>query len=647
MTDVLAARAARLTASVPPEARPSRRLVVVATLAGVAAPLLVVFLLWAVGLVAWFAADGGSHGTTLSVLRLAGDGWLLAHGAHLELAGPPPSVVTASPLGLTLVCVAVTVRVARWAASLSPGGRCARSGVAALALTGAYAVTGLVVALLSRSELATAGLISTVVGCLLLGGPAGALGLVLGTGNAGHLRDLVPVARRSVLVAALAGAGLMLAAGAALTAGSLAWHGGAAAEVAGGLDLDVAGVVFSLLLAALIAPNAALLGSAYLAGPGFAVGTGTVVSTAQVSVGPLPTVPLLAAIPGDGAQPGWLVGLLAVPPLLGVVAAVWAARVVPTISWRSGALRGLGGGALGGLLLTVAAAWAGGSIGPGRMADIGAPLVDLLLWNVAGLGLGGLVGGLAATWWARRHDVCEAVSAPRTRTERPITLYPHLAARQRPARADERHRSATGHDAARRLRPAAQRDADLTEPVLSATVRRRLAESRQLPGVGAPRASRRGGTGRRARVRGHPGRRPDARPDADLNADLDADARPRRLSAPDERLVPAPRVASLCRCPTPPPHPPAGPPVSSFSSPARARTCRRCSTRRSTLRTACRWSRSARTVTPSRGWSGRSARAWRRSSTASGTFPTAPRGTPRSRRAARRTSRTWWCSPAS
>ena len=319
MTDVLAARAARLTASVPPEARPSRRLVVVATLAGVAAPLLVVFLLWAVGLVAWFAADGGSHGTTLSVLRLAGDGWLLAHGAHLELAGPPPSVVTASPLGLTLVCVAVTVRVARWAASHSPGGSLRGVRSAALALTGAYAVTGLVVALLSRSDLATPGLISTVVGCLLLGGPAGALGLVLGTGNAGHLRDLVPVARRSVLVAALAGAGLMLAAGAALTAGSLAWHGGAAAEVAGGLDLDVAGVVFSLLLAALIAPNAALLGSAYLAGPGFAVGTGTVVSTAQVSVGPLPTVPLLAAIPGDGAQPGWLVGLLAVPPLLGIV----------------------------------------------------------------------------------------------------------------------------------------------------------------------------------------------------------------------------------------------------------------------------------------------------------------------------------------
>ena len=490
MTDVLPTRSAHVPASVPAEVRPSRRLVVVAMIAGVAAPLLVLFVLWAVGLVAWFAADGGSHGTTLSVLRLAGDGWLLAHGSHLELAtGRPPVVVTASPLGLTLVCVAVTVRLARWAAGLSPGGTLTEVRTAALALTGAYAVTGLVVAVLSRSDLATPGLVSTVVGCLLLGGPAGALGLVLGTGNAGRLRDLVPLAQRAVLAGALAAGGLMLAAGAVLTAGSLAWHGGSAAEIVDGLDLDAAGSVFSLLLAASIAPNAALLGSAYLAGPGFAVGTGTVVSTAQVSVGPLPSVPLLAAVPADGAQPGWLLGLLAVPPVIGIAGALWAARVVPTLSWRSGALRGLGGGALGGVLLTVATAWAGGSIGPGRMSDMGAPLGDLLLWNVAGLGLGGLLGGLVATGWARRHDLAEAVAPPRPRRERPITLYPHLT-RQRAASADEqtsRHSGAPGRDPAPGPGDGSdEREAgsDPTEPALSAAVRRRLAESGRLPRTG-------------------------------------------------------------------------------------------------------------------------------------------------------------------
>ncbi|QIK65479.1 hypothetical protein G7072_03215 [Nocardioides sp. HDW12B] len=434
MTDVLAAHAARLSATVPEPDRPSRRLPVLAALAGVLSPLVVVLVLWILGLGAWFAADGGSHGTTLSVLRLAADGWLLAHGSHLALGGAGAVVVTASPLGLTLVCVAVTVRVTRWAASLSPGGSLRDVRSAALVLTGAYVVTGLLLALVGRSGAVTPGLLSTLVGCVLLGGPAGALGLVLGTGNAGHLRSLVPVARRSVLLGALATSVLVVAAGSVLVAGSLAWHGGAAAEVADGLDLDAAGVVFSLLLAAALAPNAALLGSAYLAGPGFAVGTGTVVSTAQVSVGPLPSVPLLAAIPGDGAQPGWLVGLLALPPVLGVVGAVWAARAVPTRSWRSGALRGLGGGALAAVLLTVATAWAGGAVGPGRMTELGAPLFDLLLWNLAGLGLGGLLGGLGATWWARRRDLPVAVEVPRVRSERPITLYPHLAPRLTPQR---------------------------------------------------------------------------------------------------------------------------------------------------------------------------------------------------------------------
>ena len=173
------------------------------------------------------------------------------------------------------------------------------------------------------------------------------------------------------------------------------------------------------------------------------------------------------------------------PPVIGLVGALWAARVVPTLSWRSGALRGLGGGALGGLLLTVATAWAGGSIGPGRMADIGAPLVDLLLWNVAGLGLGGLVGGLAATWWARRHDVAEAVAVPRTRTERPITLYPHLA-RQRSAPVDRTASSAGVEPALGSRSGDGAADSDLTEPVLSAAVRRRLAESGKLPGWAHP-----------------------------------------------------------------------------------------------------------------------------------------------------------------
>lgn len=408
---------------------PDRRLVLVAALAGVAAPLVLVFLLWALGLVAWFAADGGSHGSTLSVLRLAGDAWLLAHGAHLRLPGPDAAVVTASPLGLTLVCGYVAVRLARWAAVLALGGGVADVARATAAFAGSYAGTGLALALLSRGDAGEPGLVTTATGCLLVGGLAGGLGLILGTESVAQLRARVPMPARSVLLAGLAATVLLAAAGLALTAVSLALHGPAAVRIVERLDLDASGVLFSLLLTGALAPNAALLVTSYLAGPGFALGAGTVVSTSEVSVGPLPTVPLLAAVPADGVPPGWLAVLLAVPPVLACVAVAWAARVVPTRSWRSGLLRGVGGGAAGAVLLTAATWWAGGSIGPGRMSTLGAPLLDMLTWNLLGLGLGGLVGGLGGTWWARRLDLPEAVSQPRPpRAERPISLYPQRLA---------------------------------------------------------------------------------------------------------------------------------------------------------------------------------------------------------------------------
>jgi hypothetical protein len=68
-----------------------------------------------------------------------------------------------------------------------------------------------------------------------------------------------------------------------------------------------------------------------------------------------------------------------------------------------GAARGLGSGVLAGLLVTAAVALAGGSVGPGRMADVGAPLLDTAIAATVSMGVGGLVAGVAVTWWARRR----------------------------------------------------------------------------------------------------------------------------------------------------------------------------------------------------------------------------------------------------
>jgi hypothetical protein len=93
---------------------------------------------------------------------------------------------------------------------------------------------------------------------------------------------------------------------------------------------------------------------------------------------------------------------MAVPVLAGAAATGMALRRRPVHGYAAGAARGLGAGIVGALLSTAAIGLAGGSVGPGRMAEVGAPLLVTLLWGGAALGLGGLLGGLSITWWHRR-----------------------------------------------------------------------------------------------------------------------------------------------------------------------------------------------------------------------------------------------------
>jgi len=57
-----------------------------------------------------------------------------------------------------------------------------------------------------------------------------------------------------------------------------------------------------------------------------------------------------------------------------VAAAVLVVRRFPVYELGTGAARGLGSGVLGGLCVTLLVALAGGAVGPGRMADLGADL---------------------------------------------------------------------------------------------------------------------------------------------------------------------------------------------------------------------------------------------------------------------------------
>ena len=85
-----------------------------------------------------------------------------------------------------------------------------------------------------------------------------------------------------------------------------------------------------------------------------------------------------------------------------MVGAVLAQRAYRVTAYDSAALRGFGCGFGAALLSTAAIAVAGGPMGTGRMADIGAPLGEVLVSAVAAMSLGGLVAGVVTAWWQRR-----------------------------------------------------------------------------------------------------------------------------------------------------------------------------------------------------------------------------------------------------
>jgi hypothetical protein len=171
--------------------------------------------------------------------------------------------------------------------------------------------------------------------------------------------------------------------------------------VLSGLHLGVGDALALTLVTALLAPNGVLLATSYLVGPGFAVGSGTVVSPTVVSLGALPAFPLLAAVPAEGDAPGWMVLFLALPAVAGAAGAVLAQRRSAETAYDLASLHGAVAGVGAGVLVAIGVAVAGGPLGTGRMADIGAPFLEVLVIACGGMGAGGMLGGIATCAWQR------------------------------------------------------------------------------------------------------------------------------------------------------------------------------------------------------------------------------------------------------
>ncbi|MHC6591696.1 cell division protein PerM [Arthrobacter sp. C152] len=382
-------------------------------------------------------ATAGFRNSQFEVLaRLAGQSWLLVHGVPLELAGAGPAsashggtdLLSLIPLGLTLIPFLLAWRAGRRLARASYTDQLWQALLGSWAV---YAAFGAATAFVCRTADVGINLAYAMLVPLI---PYG-LGMVVGARReAGSWSRLIGVdavdwiSRTSQhsrwagsYFASAAKAGFVavvsaLALAAVLLAVDLFIHWNLVVAVYEALDAGPVGGAALTIAQLGFLPNLVVFALAWTSGAGFAMGAGSQVGPLGTAVGPLPSVPVLAAIP-SGALDYAFVALI-VPVLAGVFAGWWFLRegenhfdewlaIKVRARWFTATVSTLVLGALVGVaagLLVICLAWvARGSAGIGRLTDIGPDPLWMALWVAAEVGAGVVIGYAAGPWLEREN----------------------------------------------------------------------------------------------------------------------------------------------------------------------------------------------------------------------------------------------------
>jgi len=373
-----------------------RRLATTAPLAACWAAGVGLALCVGVAVAGWLA---GSAGTPADGVRVGVQAWLLAQGSGVEVGSV---AVTALPLGLTLLSVALLWRGGRWAAATTGVTDLRAVGSGAAMMSAVYATGATAAALLTATDASAVSPVRAFLVSLPLAAVFSLLGMLHGAGLLPQVWGLLPAYARDALRGAAAAVLAVLAAGTLTVTAALVFGFGDAANLARATGAGVVGGGILTVVGVLLLPNATLLAVSYLLGPGFAFGSGTMVAPSGVALGRLPAFPLLAALPDPGAAPVWTTGTLAVPVLAGLLGAVVALRGAQVTALDQAALRGVLAGLAAGLVTGALTALGGGAVGPGRMGDVGADVLACLATATVAMTLAGGLGGLVLGWRARR-----------------------------------------------------------------------------------------------------------------------------------------------------------------------------------------------------------------------------------------------------
>ncbi len=393
-------------------------------------------------IVAVWATAGFRDGGFEFLARLAGQAWLIIHGVPLLLdsaagdgaaARPESGTLSLVPLGLTLIPFLLAWRAGRRLA------RASYTDQLWQALLGswlAYGAFGFATGFLCRTaEVGVSLWYAAIVPLIPF-----ALGMVIGARReAGSWSRLIGVdavawlsrtsqhsrwagsylgsAIKAGFVAVMAS----LAMAAALLAVDLIIHWNLVIAVYEALDAGPVGG--AALTAAQLGylPNLVVFALAWTSGSGFALGVGSQAGPLATAVGPLPSIPVFAALPSGGLEYGFVA--LVVPALAGVLAGWWFLRegenhfdewlsIKVKARWFTATVSTLVLGAMTGAvagLLAAALAWlARGSAGVGRLTEVGPDPLTTALFVAAETGIGVVIGYAAGPWLERRQKLHEA-----------------------------------------------------------------------------------------------------------------------------------------------------------------------------------------------------------------------------------------------
>jgi hypothetical protein len=134
------------------------------------------------------------------------------------------------------------------------------------------------------------------------------------------------------------------------------------------------GLVLTLGQLALL-PNLIVYGAAWISGAGFSIGAGSYVSPIASQLGPLPALPLFAALPTGGLDRGVIFALI--PIVSALVVTLAARKSLDRMRWEfatafsaASVLAALSA-LVAGVIALVLASLASGGLGPGRFSEVG------------------------------------------------------------------------------------------------------------------------------------------------------------------------------------------------------------------------------------------------------------------------------------